>query len=128
MSDKVDLSALLTMLSNGNTSNMNPEELLKNFMNFNNNSSIKNDGENSSSSDSSNKDNTTSNNMPDMETIMKLMSIIKASNQNNPSKDLLNSLKPFLNDSRKEKIDKYIQILGITKALEMFNEMGDNKK
>lgn len=118
MSDKPDLSLLLSMLSSGENKNINPEELLGNIVNSSsNNNNINMDDNGPSSSD-----------MPDMETIMKIMKVIKSSNQDSPSKDLLKSLKPFLNDTRQKKVDQYIKILGMTKALEIFNELGDTQK
>lgn len=109
MSEMPDLSALFSMLSNNNENKTtSPEDILANVMN--------------SSSNNSNND------MPDMETIMKIMKVMKSSNQDSPSKELLKSLKPFLNDTRKEKVDQYIKILGMTKAFEIFNELGDKSK
>ena len=64
--------------------------------------------------------NSSSDNMPDIQTIMKIMQVMKTANQSSPSKDLLISLKPFLNDSRKEKVDQYVKLLGMTKILDIF--------
>ena len=119
MSDTPDLSTLFSMLSNTDTK-INPEELLQTFLH----SSNSNDHE---KVDVSTEETSTSS-LPDMETIMKLMQILKYSRQDNPSKDLLKSLKPFLKDSRKEKVDQYIRMIGLTKAFELFNELGDNPK
>ncbi|MBQ9314725.1 MAG: hypothetical protein IJ220_07040 [Clostridia bacterium] len=141
MSDKPDLSALLSMLTNtAENKNVIPEELLSKLMNssstHSNNSSSNGDNSkesinhDSTASFSSEKSNhaTNTNNVPDMEMMMKLMQVLKSSNQDSPSKELLKSLKPFLNDARKEKVDQYIKILGMTKALEIFNELGDKPK
>lgn len=62
-----------------------------------------------------------------MEMMMKLMKIMKSANDPSPSKELLMSLKPFLNDSRKEKVDQYINIIKIAKMIEIFNELGGKK-
>lgn len=125
MSDMPDLSALFSMLSNNNNSdikNTSPEDMLFSLMN-------------SSSNDTTNNFNASSNNtsinssgdfnMPDVETMMKLMKVMKNMNESSPSKNLLKSLKPFLNDSRKQKVDQYINLLGITRVFEIFKEMGD---
>lgn len=40
--------------------------------------------------------------------------------------NLLKALKPYMRDSRKEKIDKYIKLLHIFKLMEKFQEMGGN--
>ena len=50
---------------------------------------------------------------------------MKNMNESSPSKNLLKSLKPFLSDSRKQKVDQYINLLGITRVFEIFKEMGD---
>lgn len=85
--------------------------------------------ENPSNCNTSNNDMNSFNNMnmPDMETMMKIMSVMKNANKPSPSSELLKSLKPFLNETRKEKVDQYIKIIGVTKAFEAFNEL-DNKK
>lgn len=129
MNEKPDISTLFSMLSNNEDfKNKNPEEILAKLMSSNSfNTSSSSDNQTYNSTNTSN-DNSYSNDIPDMEIMMKFMRIMKSSNENNPSKDLLNSLKPFLNDSRKEKVDQYIKILGITKALETFNDLGDNLK
>ena len=119
MNNMPDLSALFSMLSNNNSNNQNssPEEMLFNIMN-------------SSSLDQPTLDNNTTsdnNSMPDMETIMKIMKVMNSANDSSPSKNLLISLKPFLNDTRKEKVDQYIKLMGITKFIEIFNELGGKK-
>ena len=64
-------------------------------------------------------------NFPNMDMMMKIMKLMQNSNASSPSKDLLISLKPFLSNSRKEKVDQYIKLMGITKIFEIFNELGD---
>ncbi len=64
-------------------------------------------------------------NMPDMETMMKIMKVMNAMKfgENNPSTNLLNSLKPFLRDSKKEKVDQYIKFIKLSNVIsEMNNE------
>jgi len=136
MSDKPDLSVLLSMLSkNDSLHQSNPEELLANLLHSSSDKSNTHSPDNAKEiphSDDNAQDISRSEifnqNLPDMEMIMKLMKIMQSTNQNSPSKDLLKSLKPFLNDSRKEKVDQYIKLLGMTKALEIFNESGDHPK
>ena len=43
---------------------------------------------------------------------------------NDPRANLLRSLKPYLKDSRKEKVDQYIQIFSMGKIFENFNSLG----
>ena len=160
MNDMPDLSALFSMLSNGQNSSQNinadsmkevisnlinssskqtltnDSKILKNDMHFRNNNTEQNTTNTSSSNQEnsfncgvSSSDENFSNNMniPDMETMMKIMSVMKSANKPSPSSELLKSLKPFLNETRKEKVDQYIKIIGVTKAFEAFNEL-DNKK
>ena len=71
------------------------------------NNLIKNISLNSNNSNTSNNSFENSNfEMPDMETMMKIMKIINSMNssENNASTNLLYSLKPFLRDSKKDKI------------------------
>ena len=93
-----------------------------------NSSSTEAKTDNALKSDSYTADSSKSANIPDIEAMMKLMQVMKTTNQSSPSKELLQSLKPFLNDSRKEKVDQYIKVLGITKILEAFNEFDDKSK
>ena len=46
------------------------------------------------------------------------------SNKNSPEANLLLSLKPYLNNNRKQKLDQYMQFLNISKVLEVFNNNG----
>lgn len=62
--------------------------------------------------------------MPDIETIMKIKKIMECmkSNQNDPIVNLLLSLKPFLQESKKSIIDQLIKFIGFSNALYLFNE------
>ena len=65
----------------------------------------------------------------DMNTILKIKQIMEKMNQNknDPRSNLLLSLKPYLKDSRKDKIDQYIQLLSMGAIMENFNFMGGDK-
>ncbi len=78
-----------------------------------------NNSEKSSNSDSSNP-------TLDFETIMKMKSIMeKLNNNDDPRANLLLSLKPYLKDSRKEKVDQYIKLFSMSKVLEAFGDSGN---
>ena len=64
----------------------------------------------------------------DAETLMKMTSVINAMNQkNSPGNNLLYSLKPYLRDSRKNKLDQYANLLNLTKIADvMKNDKKDN--
>ena len=106
------------MSSNSNeTSFNNLQDMLSN-MNFNSNN-------NDNSSNSSSENNNNNFNL-DFETIMKMkraMDIFNSS-KNSPEANLLLSLKPYLNNNRKQKLDQYMQFLNISKVLELFNNNG----
>ena len=67
----------------------------------------------------------------DMNTIMKMKSIMaNMNNKNDPRANLLYSLKPYLRDSKKEKLDQYVNLLNVSKIAELMNQNNnnDNKK
>lgn len=69
----------------------------------------------------------------DMGTIMKMKNIMdKVNTKKDDSRStLLRSLKPYMRESRKEKIDQYIQLFGMTQLFDGFNLMnlgGEKKK
>lgn len=91
--------------------------MIKNFSsNQNNNNDV--------SSDSSNNDS----GFPDIDInmIMKIKSIMDSmkSGPEDPRANLLRSLKPYLKDSRKDKVDQYVQFFKMGKVFEMFNPLG----
>ena len=103
--------------SNSNQFNMdNLKEFINNFQ--------------SSSQESNaniNDDSNNSNNFNfDINTMMKMKNIMDKMNssRNDPRSNLLQSLKPYLNDNRKERLDQYMQFLNISKVLEAFNSEG----
>ena len=86
---------------------------------------------NDTSEQKSNSDCNNSTEIPefDINTIIKIKSIIDAMNntKNDKRTNLLLSLKPYLKDSKKEKIDQYIKFLKIANVFEMLNPMEDQK-
>jgi hypothetical protein len=83
----------------------------------------------SSTSNNSSTDNT-STDIPDIETILKIKKVIDSvnSNANDPNVALLSSLKPYLRDGKKAKIDQYIKIMNMTKAMALFSDLGGDSK
>ncbi len=63
----------------------------------------------------------------DMDTIMKFSSAFgkMKNSKNDPRANLLNSLKPYLRDEKKGKIDQYMNLLNVSKIAEI---MKDNNK
>lgn len=66
----------------------------------------------------------------DINTMLKMTNIMDKmnSNSNDPRANLLLSLKPYLNNNRKEKLDQYMQFLNISKVIEVFQSDGGADK
>ena len=100
--------------------------------NSNSDEKIKNTNENKSNTESVN--NSTDNNFDfssiDINTILKLKSLLDTMNnsKDDPRANLLKSLKPYLKESRKDKVDQYIKLFGITKVFESLNPLGGENK
>lgn len=60
----------------------------------------------------------------DMDTMMRFGKIISSMNKEDPRKNLLLSLKPFLRNDRQKNVDTYIFVLGILNVLDSFNNEG----
>ncbi len=106
-------------------------EMLKNDQIPDNIKSIMNGvaSQSNSNSDSSESNNSDIPNI-DLATMMKMKSVIDSMNkqQNDPRANLLRSLKPYLKQSRKEKVDQYIKLFSMGKAFEVLNPLGGEKK
>ena len=85
---------------------------------------------NSNSSTSQNSNNSSQNNLNlDINTIMKMKSIMEnMNNKNNPRANLLYSLKPYLRDSKKNKVDQYVNMLNISKIADIMNKPNNNNQ
>ena len=111
-----------------------PPEMIQNFSSMMNNNNTKQ--VDSSNTENSNANNTTKNSNNsfdfsniDMNTILKMKSIMdKMNNSNDPRSNLLYSLKPYLREGRKEKIDQYANLLNIAKMTELFKDTNTNNK
>ncbi len=88
---------------------------IKNLLN-----NIKNSSNDNNSSENSNDSNI------DINTILKMKKVMDSinSNKDDPRSNLLLSLKPYLKESRRKKVDQYIQLFGIGKAFEVMNSLG----
>lgn len=113
-----EIQGLVNNLNNGNNdsnatlhnmiSQVSPE-MLNNLS-----SMLQSNNSNNTTSNSSN-DSSSSFNL-DPQTLMKMTSIINNLNKkDNPGANLLHSLKPYLRDSRKSKLDQYANLLNLTR-------------
>ena len=124
---------------NGNNTNSINPDMLKNLIGMlnqsntaggSNNEGNFNDDTNSSNTDSfsSSSNSSASSDAPniDINMLFKMKSIMDKmnSNKNDPRSKLLLSLKPYLKESRKNKLDTYIQLLNMGKIIEVFNQDG----
>lgn len=85
---------------------------------------------NSSHNSSDNKQNTYNKNSSgssfdfsqiDMNTIIKMKSVMeKMNNKNDPRSNLLYSLKPYLRQTKQDKLDQYVNLLNFSKVAEIF--------
>lgn len=122
-----EVQGLMNNLNNGNTDS---KQSLNNMLSqvspemLNNLSSMLQSNSNSNSNHtSSSNENSNSNLNIDAETLMKMTSMINIMNQKNgPGNDLLHSLKPYLRDSRKGKIDQYSNLLNLTKLADVMKK------
>ena len=135
-----DMSDIFEKLNNiAGQNNISPD-MVNNLFNMFNNSNNSNHHESSSNNSSANSynqdytnstsnDNSFGNSGIDFETIMRMKAIIdKMNTKDDPRSNLLQSLKPYLKDSRKSKIDQYIQLMNMSKVMDVFPFMGGEKK
>ncbi len=66
----------------------------------------------------------------DFETLKKMKGAIDKmqKSKDDPRSNLLLSLKPYLKESRKDKVDQYIKLLGMSRMMEVFGNSGGEKK
>ena len=125
MMNKGDLNDVISQI---------PPEMIQNFSSMMNNdtpSSVNpNQQTNQNSNQSSNQkssNNTFDFSNIDMNTILKMKSVMeKMNNKNDPRSNLLYSLKPYLREGRKEKLDQYANLLNVAKIAELLKN--DNKE
>lgn len=125
MSDLVNrFSKFMNSSEVSSNSSISPEfisnmaNMMKNMNNASNNHS------NSTNSDSTINDSENSSQIPnfDMNTILKMKSIFDQMNKkDDPRSNLLLSLKPYLKESRKNKVEQYVQLFNMSKVLDIFN-------
>ena len=135
-----DMSDIFDKLNNiAGQNNISPDminnlfTMLNNSNNSNNQNTNTNYSDNSSNQDynnsANNQNNPFGNSGIDFETIMKMKTIIdKMNTKDDPRSNLLQSLKPYLKDSRKSKIDQYIQLMNMSKVMDVFPFMGGDIK
>ena len=104
---------------NSNSQNMNSKNINQ-FASSNYNQSSSSNEQNSNASASNNFDFSNI----DINSIMKIAGNMNM--KNDPRNNLLNSLKPYLRDNKKEKLDNYINLLNMRKNAETLKNTQNN--
>lgn len=129
MSD--DMSNLMNNLSDMLKNNEIPNEVKDFINNFGSNNS----GSSDSSSDNIEANteqnrNESTNSFPDIDisTILKLKTAMDSmkKTKDDPRSNLLISLKPYLRESKREKVDQYVKLFGMSKLIEVIGPMAGN--
>ena len=151
-----DIKQMMNNLTNSNNSNNTNPSISNNLNNLNNSINVNNSGNansntndlnnilsqvspeminnlsnmlNSNNRDSSQGTSQANNFNLDMNTIMKMKSIMEnMNNKNDPRANLLYSLKPYLRDSKKDKLDQYVNLLNVSKIAELMNKNNNDNK
>lgn len=146
--DENTMNKLNSMMQNGDVSkimsNISPEMIETFSKMINTTENTGNDSNSSSSSNSSPSNNynintnssSNSNNINnfdfsniDINTIMKMKNIMQKMNStNDPRSNLLASLKPYLRDNKKEKLDQYANLMNFAKVAELLKSENSNNK
>lgn len=139
--DPQTMNNIKNLVDNGNISDaiskISPE-MIENFskmMNSNNGENTENTGytdDSNSTSTSSNKNTYNSNfdfSKLDMHTILKLKTAMeKINNSNDPRSNLLYSLKPYLRQTKQDKLDQYVNLLNFSQIADVLkNDKKDGK-
>lgn len=131
--DENTMKNIKNMVDNGNISdaisNISPE-MIQNFSKILSNQNNNNNFDtNTSTQNTTNSNNNFDINGIDMNTIMKMSSAIQKMNntKNDPRANLLKSLKPYLRDGKKEKLDNYINLLNVSRIAEIMKENNNEK-
>ena len=126
------MSDMMSKISQMLKNNEIPDDI-KNIVNQISNNKAENSdisSQNSSNSNSSDENRQNSVNTDfDINTILKMKSIIDSMNnqKDDPRANLLMSLKPYLKPSRKEKVDQYVKLFQMGKVIEVLNPLGGDK-
>ena len=131
--DENMINKLKGMLDNGELSDVVskiPPEMIQNFSSMMNSESNKNSTSDNNSSNSSpnNSSNVFDFSNIDMNTVMKIKSVMDKMNaKDDPRTNLLRSLKPYLRDERKDKVDQYANLMNVAQIATLFNNNSNDQ-
>lgn len=125
--DENTINKLKDMMNKGELNDVISQispEMIQNFS-----SMMSQNKQNNSENNSNTQNNTSSNNTNfdfsqiDMNTILKMKSVMeKLNNSNDPRSNLLYSLKPYLREEKKGKLDQYANLLNVAKIADLFKD------
>ena len=106
------------------------KNLINNFQNSNTTSNSQRNNINSNDNKLNSQNNDSKIPDIDIETMMKLQKIMSQMNNSNDDdmSKLLLSLKPYLRDTKKDKLDEYIKLIKMGKMTQLFNSFGGEQK
>ena len=129
-----DMNSIMNQINNMIKNNEIPDDIkniINNFNSSSNNQSSSNNSQKNPNSNENNNGSTTESSIPDFDinTILKMKQIMDAmsTKKDDPRANLLLSLKPYLKENRKEKVDQYIKLFGLEKAFQIFGALGGEK-
>lgn len=133
--DENTMKNIKNMVDNGNISdaisNISPE-MIQNFSKLLSNQENNNQNKASNTTNTNQSKETTNFdfNGIDMDTVMKMSSVLgkMKNSKDDPRANLLNSLKPYLRESKKGQLDNYMNLLNVTKIAEIMKENKENNK
>ncbi len=125
--DENTINKLKDMMNKGELNDVMSKispEMLQNFS-----SMMGNNGGSNNFNNGNNSNNGFDFSQLDMNTIMKMKSVMdKLNTSNDPRSNLLQSLKPYLREERKSKVDQYANLLNVAKIADLFKDSNSNNK
>lgn len=105
-----------------------PPEMIQNFS-----SMMSQNNENQTNSNTNTNNNPSNNGFDfskiDMNTMLKMKSVMdKLNTSNDPRSNLLYSLKPYLREEKKGKLDQYANLLNVAKMADLFKDNNNHKE
>ncbi len=118
------ISSIQEKMGTENTNNNTNNSINNTTPDFSSLLNVLNNTNNNSNTDESNNSNSGFNIDPSI--LLKIQQIMGAMNNKNPQKDLLLSLKPFLRQSRQDKMNDYLTILSVISIIESLSNKGSD--
>ena len=120
--DQNTINKLKDMMNHGELNDVIsqiPPEMIQNFSSMMSQSNTNNTNQSNTNSNQNNFDFS----QIDMNTILKMKSVMdKLNTTNDPRSNLLYSLKPYLREEKKGKIDQYANLLNVAKIADLFKD------